>query len=254
MAAIGEFVNWVGLPIHLKVKQNQKFTLDRGGDTGGRNVTIYTLNPGHKNMTFSVDEDGRIHMADAPDWVLDAGTKNAAGVNIKTIQLSKNQNIANHNRLKWKLHSDGLIESLAYPGKVLDVSRHANNTAITLNNTTGSNQKWVPALVDKLYDGSNIKGMYDSATKKSSLSLSEYARAWNAPFIMELSIEGYDSCLEIPYETFCCPTNKYDIISCILIIIIVVFALILIYLYTKRDNSTDDSEYTDIVYKDDQSE
>ena len=255
MAAIGEFVHWVGLPIHLKVKKNQSFTLDRGGDDGGRNVTIYTLNQGHKNMTFSVDADGRIHMVDKPDWVLDAGTNNKAGVNIKTIRLSENQNIANHNRLKWKLHPDGKIESLAYPGKVLDVSKHSNGTAITLNNITGSNQTWLPTLVDKLQqDETNIKHLYDSATKKAALSLSEYARAWNAPFIMELSISGYDQCLEIPYETFSCPSNKYSTIFCVLSILLVIFASILLYNYIRQYRDTEDDISIDDVYMDDQLE
>ena len=242
MAAIGEFVHWVGLPIQFKSKKNQSFVMDRTS-VNGNGVNIYTNIPGHKNLTFSVDADGRIHCIDAPDWVLDAGDKNANGINVKTIQLSKNKSIENHNRLKWKLHSDGRIESLAYPGKVLDISggNMANGTPIILYTYGNSdNQKWIPVLVDKLYDGTLFKNLYDSATKKSSLSLSEFSRAWNAPFIMELSIDGYDPCLEIPYETFCSPTNKYDTIFCVLSIMFVIFASILIYIYISRGNDISD--------------
>lgn len=251
-AAIGEFVHWVGLPIHIKSKLNQKFVLDRTHENG-RNVAIWTLDPGHKNLTFSVDSDGRIHMVDTPDWVLDAGSKDADGINIKTVQLSKNPNIANHNRVKWKLHSDGRIESLAYPGKMLDISasKMENGTPVLLYHDTGNNnQRWIPVLVDKYYDGTSFKNLYDAATKKSSLSLSEFSRAWNAPFIMELSIDGYDSCLEIPYESFRCPSNKYNLIFCILSIIFVVFASILIYDYIRRNRDTNVNVYMEDDYWD----
>lgn len=241
MAAIGEFVHWVGLPIHIRSKKNTGFVVDRGGDPGVHDIHIWVCEEGHKNMTFSVDADGRIHSVDNPDWILDAGAKNEFKVNVKTIQLSKNQNIANQNRVKWKLHKDGKIESIAYPGKFFDIldGKMVNGSKIILwKDNGGSNQRWELTLANKLYDGSNIKGMYDSATSKSSLSLSEYARAYNAPFIMELSIEGYDSCLEIPYESFEGPSSKYSIIFCILSIMFVIFASILIYDYIRRDRYT----------------
>lgn len=257
MAAIGEFVHWVGLPIHLKSKQDQRFVLDRTHDNGNT-VKIWTLEPGHKNLTFSVDADGRIHMVDNPDWVLDAGPKDENNADIKTIQLSENPDIANHNRVKWKLHSDGSIESLAYPGKMLEVtaSKMENGTPVKLYQNTGNNnQKWVPVLVDKYADGTAFKSMYDSATKKSSLTLSEYARAWNAPFILELSMDDYDSCLEIPYESFCGPSKKYDVIFCILSVLFVILASILLYDYIRRKRSTVNNATTDdIIYVDDRQE
>ena len=240
MAAIGEFVHWVGLPIQLKSKKNQSFVLDRSG-TGG-NVKIWTNQPGHPNLTFSVDSEGRIHCVDNPDWVIDAGSKNEDKANIYTIQLSKNKSIEHHNRLRWKLHSDGRIESIAYPGKVLDINAGTmkNGTVIILykyGNT--SNQQWIPELVNT--QGKDFKGMYNNASKLSSLSVSEFARAWSAPFIMELTIDGYDSCLETPWETFQAPSSKYSVIFCILSIIFVIFASILIYDYVRRNRDMDAS-------------
>ena len=248
MAAIGEFVHWVGLPIQIKSKKNQSFVLDRSG-TGG-NIKIWTNRPGHANHTFSVDSEGRIHCVDNPDWVIDAGNKNANSVKVNTIQLSKNKSIEHHNRLRWKLQSDGRIESLAYPGKFLDIDGGTmnNGTGIILytNNGNYDNQKWIPVLVDKLYDGKNYKALYDNATKLSSLSLSEFARAWSAPFIMELSIDGYDTCLEIPWETFQAPSSsKYNLIFCILSILFVVFASILIYDYVRRNRVMDAPVFMD---------
>ena len=208
---IGKFVDWVGLPIQLELKQNQQFVMDRSGKGG--NVGIWLYQPGHENLTFSVDADGRIHCVDAPDWVVDAGEKNSNGAIIKTTELSKFPKNANPDRLKWKLHDDGKIESFAYPGMVLDVSKYVKGTPVTLYEITGRNQTWMPKLVNNLYDKTEFGNMYKHATDISELSLSDYARAWNAPFIMELSIEGYDGCLEIPYETFNAPSSKYDVIE-----------------------------------------
>lgn len=254
MAAIGEFVHWVGLPIQLLSKKNQNFCLDRSG-VGGV-VKIWTWHKGHQNESFSVDADGRIHCIDNPDWVVDAGTNNANGANIRTIQLSKNSNIANTNRVKWKLHTDGRIESLAYPGKVMDIwqaSMKDGSYVVLHSYNGGNNQQWIPVQVDKYYDGTNFEYLYSNATKKSSLSLSEFARAWNAPFIMELSINSYDTCLETPYETFSSPSKGYDIAFCVLIILFVIFAGLLIYDY-KRSRDTDNNISIDNVYVDDRLE
>ena len=258
MAAIGEFVHWVGLPIIFKSKQNQGFVLDRNTTEGGKNTVIWTISSGPENKVFSVDADGRIHMYDKPNWVLDAGPTNAAAIDLKTVDISKDSNIANHNRVKWKLHPDGKIESLAYPGKILDIhgAKMEKGTKVILYKDNGSAwQKWIPALIDKAADNTQFKTMYDSATKKSSLTLSEYARAWNAPFILELSIDGYDTCLETPYESFCaCGNKKYDVIFCTLSIIVVILALILLYLYVKRSCNKIDKTSTDTVYDDDELE
>ena len=129
----------------------------------------------------------------------------------------------------------------AYNNCVTSANKVNSSTTNTYKNTALSYKNEAESIANN----ADLISKFKKAVELSRLSEISFRRAWDAPFILSLTIDNVNPCTEAPYEPFQpCKEPEHSYSSMMLIIVIAVIVLsLLINLIIRKTVRTEDVYY-----------
>lgn len=230
-ASIGKFSSWVNKSFIIRNKHNRNLVIGASNIANNAAIVLQTYS-GSDNQVWTVQDTGRVCLSSNNGYALHAsGDDNRANVVLSNIAAAS----VNANSC-WEYRSDERLRMMGTNGDVyryIDV-RNGNisngNPLQIFQGDANKDQQWV---IEKT-DNSIVK----RTSNISKLSIADFKRAWDAPFIMKINISGYNSCLSVPYEPFTgCyqPRRKsHPAVAVLLIVMIIGLSIALYILHRSR--------------------